>query len=116
MRLAQWEEAASASARLRRVVLNEAERRLQEMAEALGQVPDFAGLHRLTQDKIGVIPGMGKLTIYDIAHRIGPSLEAPYPRLSTRRHRDRCEGSRLSRRHRRLRLAAAAGILTPVGR
>lgn len=57
--------------RLRRVVLIEAERRLQEMAEALAQVPDFAGLHRLMQDKVGVIPGMGKLAVYDIAHRIG---------------------------------------------
>jgi hypothetical protein len=63
--------------RLRRVVLNEAERCLQEMAEALGHAPDFAGLHRLMQDKIGMIAGMGKLTVYDIAHRIGAFLGKP---------------------------------------
>jgi hypothetical protein len=63
--------------RLRRVVLSEAERRLQEMAETLGRVADFSGLHRLMQEQIGIIPGMGKLTVYDIAHRIGAFLGKP---------------------------------------
>jgi len=32
---------------------------------------DFAALHRLVEDQIGGIKGVGDLTVYDIAHRIG---------------------------------------------
>lgn len=63
--------------RLRQVVLNEAERSLQEMADALGRAPDFFRLHRLMQEQIGMITGMGELTVYDIAHRIGAFLGKP---------------------------------------
>lgn len=60
--------------RLRQAVLNEAERRLQAIAEALRKIPDFAGLHRLMQEEIGTIYGIGELAVYDIAHRIGAFL------------------------------------------
>jgi hypothetical protein len=32
---------------------------------------DFAALHRLVNEEIGSIKGIGRLTVYDIAHRIG---------------------------------------------
>ena len=60
--------------RLRQAVLNEAERRIQAIAEALGDTPDFADLHRLMHEEIGTIYGMGELAVYDIAHRIGAFL------------------------------------------
>jgi hypothetical protein len=63
--------------RLRRAVLNEAERRLQGNSEALRHTPDFVGLHGLINEEIGMIAGMGELTVYDIAHRIGAFLGKP---------------------------------------
>ena len=56
------------------VLLNEAERRLQGDAERLKRALDFAELHRALQEKIGVIPGIGPLTVYDVAHRLAAFL------------------------------------------
>jgi hypothetical protein len=60
--------------RIPQAVLNEAERRLQADAEGLNQAPEFEALHRRVKCKIGPIQGIGDLTVYDIAHRLGVHL------------------------------------------
>jgi len=52
-------------------VLRRAEERLQAVRPALAKAPDFAVLHRLVEEEIECITGIGELTVYDIAHRIG---------------------------------------------
>ena len=56
-------------------VLATAERRLQAAAEELERASSFDELHDLISEKIGEIQGLGDLTVYDIAHRIGGYLE-----------------------------------------
>lgn len=52
-------------------LLEEAEARLQGIGRKLAAVANFGELHRLVEDKIGGIKGIGALTVYDIASRIG---------------------------------------------
>jgi hypothetical protein len=60
--------------RIPKAVLEQAEARLQESGRRLARASDFAALHRLVDEQIGRIPGIGALTVYDIAHRIGAHL------------------------------------------
>jgi hypothetical protein len=57
--------------RIPKAVLEQAEARLQESGRCLAKASDFAALHRLVDEQIGRIQGIGALTVYDIAHRIG---------------------------------------------
>jgi hypothetical protein len=52
-------------------VLRAAERRLRAAARFLRNCRSFAELHHVIRAEIGVIHGVGPLTIYDIATRIG---------------------------------------------
>jgi hypothetical protein len=46
----------------------------------LAKTADFAALHALVEGEIGEITGIGALTVYDIAHRIGAHFgKAPRP-------------------------------------
>lgn len=72
--LCEWGENRKRHPHQRRIlkaVLEEAERRLQASAKRLARAADFAALHRIVQDEIGSIPGIGGLTVYDVSHRIG---------------------------------------------
>lgn len=60
--------------RLSKEVLEESERRLQRSTKKLQLVSDFAALHHTVEREIGTIPGIGALTVYDVAHRIGAFL------------------------------------------
>ena len=51
-------------------VLEEAELRLQAIEQSLAKASDFDAVHRLLNERIGGIDGIGALTVYDIAHRI----------------------------------------------
>jgi hypothetical protein len=53
------------------VLLENVEAILQGIARKLAGAADFAALHRLVEKEIGEIKGIGALTVYDIAHRIG---------------------------------------------
>jgi hypothetical protein len=57
--------------RIPKAALKEAERGLQRISRKLSAAPDFAALHDLIEARIGGIRGIGALTVYDIAHRIG---------------------------------------------
>jgi hypothetical protein len=52
-------------------LLELAEERLQATAKHLADARDFDALHDIVKRKIGSVHGIGKLTVYDIAHRIG---------------------------------------------
>jgi hypothetical protein len=52
-------------------LLEEVEAQLQPIGRKLAKAPNFADLHRLIDEEIGGIDGIGALTAYDIAHRIG---------------------------------------------
>jgi hypothetical protein len=52
-------------------LLEQVEGRLQGIGRKLARAADFAALHRLVEKEIGGIKGIGALTVYDIAHRIG---------------------------------------------
>jgi hypothetical protein len=60
--------------RIPRALLDEAERRLRVAASGLAQAPDFAAVHELVEDEIGSLHGIGDLTVYDVAHRVGAFL------------------------------------------
>lgn len=51
--------------------LRRAEKKLQKARSALRRARSFSDLHRIVEDSIGGIVGIGPLAIYDIAHRIG---------------------------------------------
>jgi hypothetical protein len=55
-------------------ILEEAELRLQSVERSLAKTPDFDAVHRLVDESIRGIDGIGPLTVYDIAHRIGAYL------------------------------------------
>jgi hypothetical protein len=55
-------------------VLDEAELRLQAIERRLAKAPHFDAVHHLVNESIGDIRGIGALTVYDIAHRIGAYL------------------------------------------
>jgi hypothetical protein len=57
--------------RIPKAVLERAEARLQEIARRLASAADFAALHELVEEHIGGLRGIGALTVYDIAHRLG---------------------------------------------
>ena len=48
-----------------------AEERLQAVAKRVAGAPDFDSLHEIVKREIGSAHGIGKLMVYDIAHRIG---------------------------------------------
>jgi hypothetical protein len=52
-------------------LLEQVEARLQGIRRKLAGAADFHELYRLVEDEIGSIKGIGALTVYDIAHRIG---------------------------------------------
>lgn len=52
-------------------LLEQVEGRLQGIGRKLSKAADFAALYRAVDDEIGGIKGIGALTVYDIAHRIG---------------------------------------------
>jgi hypothetical protein len=60
--------------RIPRRLLERVEVRLQRIEPSLAKALDFAVVHRLVDDEIGDIHGIGPLTVYDIAHRIGAYL------------------------------------------
>lgn len=57
--------------RIPKAVLEQAEARLQAIGRSLAKAADFDDLHRLVEQHIGGIHGVGALTVYDIAHRLG---------------------------------------------
>jgi hypothetical protein len=57
--------------RIPSAVLGRAEERLQAVRSGLAKAADFEALHRLVEEAIGRIKGIGELAVYDIAHRIG---------------------------------------------
>lgn len=60
--------------RIPSAVLEQAEVRLQAIGRSLAKAADFDDLHRLVEQQIGGIHGVGALTVYDIAHRLGAYL------------------------------------------
>jgi hypothetical protein len=52
-------------------LLEQVEARLQGIGRKLARAADFAALHGVVDDEVGGIKGIGALTVYDIAHRIG---------------------------------------------
>jgi hypothetical protein len=57
--------------RIPKNLLKDAETRLQAIRRKLATAADFYALHRLVEDGIGSIEGIGSLTVYDMSHRIG---------------------------------------------
>lgn len=64
--------------RLKRVVLQKGTRRLQNAS--LKGAPDFDALYRIVEGTIGLLHGIGEITVYDTALRIGAKLGVK-PRL-----------------------------------
>jgi hypothetical protein len=60
--------------RIPSALLDEVERRLRAAAGALAQAPGFAAVHKLVEGKISCLHGIGDLTVYDVAHRVGAFL------------------------------------------
>jgi len=60
--------------RIPRSLLELVETKLQAIRRKLTSAPDFDALHTLVNGEIGSIQGIGALTVYDIAHRIGAYL------------------------------------------
>ena len=56
--------------RIPRTLLEQVEARLQAIGRKLANAADFTALHKLVEDEIGDIKGIGALTVYDISHRI----------------------------------------------
>ncbi len=57
--------------RIPRALLEQAEAQLQRIGRRLARASGFAQLHQAVEDEIGSLKGIGTLTVYDIAHRIG---------------------------------------------
>jgi hypothetical protein len=57
--------------RISKALLEQVEARLQAVGRKFAKTADFSALHRLVKGEIGSIKGIGALTVYDIAHRIG---------------------------------------------
>jgi|SRR6185437_5545027 len=55
-------------------LLEDVEARLQSIRRKLSNAKNFAVLHDFIENEIGELKGIGELTAYDIAHRIGASL------------------------------------------
>jgi hypothetical protein len=78
--------------RISRPVLEAAERKLQAATSVLAAAKDFKRLHDVVTRTIGCAKGIGPLSVYDIAHRIGAKLEKS-PEL-VYLHRGTREGAR----------------------
>lgn len=76
--------------RLPMAVLREASDRLE--GARLEVARDFGELHHLVEQAIGLIPGIGELTVYDTALRIGAKLRLKPDRVYL--HRGTREGAR----------------------
>jgi hypothetical protein len=57
--------------RIPRRILEHVETKLQAIRRKLSNAANFGALHRLVDEEIGSIKGIGALAVYDIAHRIG---------------------------------------------
>jgi hypothetical protein len=60
--------------RIPKTVLQAAERELQQARHLLARAASFEALHGEIERRIGRLRGIGALTVYDIAHRIGSNL------------------------------------------
>jgi hypothetical protein len=60
--------------RIPRSVLLAVEQKLQSLRRRLSQAESFEALHAEIEHEIGGLRGIGPLTVYDIAHRIGSFL------------------------------------------
>jgi len=60
--------------RIPQSVLGRAKQRLEAVAKSLRRARNFAALYQIVEDEIGSIRGIGSLTVYDIAHRLGAFL------------------------------------------
>jgi hypothetical protein len=60
--------------RIPRELLEHVEARLQAISRNLARSADFTTLHKLVNEEVGGIKGIGALTVYDIAHRSIPLL------------------------------------------
>jgi hypothetical protein len=63
--------------RIPKTLLEQVEARLQRIGRKLARLSSFAELHRAVNDEIGNLKGIGALTVYDIAHRIGAYFGKP---------------------------------------
>ncbi|MBZ5653328.1 MAG: hypothetical protein LAO18_22925, partial [Acidobacteriia bacterium] len=57
--------------RIPRALLEQVEARLQGICRKLAGASSFDELHRAMEDEVGSLKGIGALTVYDIAQRIG---------------------------------------------
>ena len=57
--------------RIPRALLEQVEARLQGIGRKLARATTFDELHRAVENEVGGLKGIGALTVYDIAHRIG---------------------------------------------
>lgn len=57
--------------RIPRALLEQVEAKLQGIGRRLARASSFAEIHRAVENEIGSVKGIGTLTVYDIAHRIG---------------------------------------------
>jgi hypothetical protein len=57
--------------RIPKWLLEQVETKLQAIRRKLSNAADFDALHRLVEQEIGGMKGIGALTVYDISHRIG---------------------------------------------
>ncbi len=60
--------------RLSKAVLKRGARRLQRRAKETERAPDFAALHSIVVREVGQVAGIGPLTVYDVALRVGAFL------------------------------------------
>jgi hypothetical protein len=60
--------------RIPNIVLQAAERELQQARHLLARAASFEALHFEIERRIRTLDGIGALTVYDIAHRIGAKL------------------------------------------
>ena len=57
--------------RIPRALLEQVEARLQGIGRKLARASSFAALYQAVEEEIGSLKGIGRLTVYDISHRIG---------------------------------------------
>jgi hypothetical protein len=67
--------------RIPRALLEQVEARLQGIGRKLARASSFDDLHRAVKDEVGSLKGIGALTVYDIAHRIGAHFRKPPERV-----------------------------------
>jgi hypothetical protein len=57
--------------RIPRALLEQVEGRLQGIGRKLARATNFDDIHQVVEDEVGGLKGIGALTVYDIAQRIG---------------------------------------------